>query len=89
METWATIQVFVTPMRADLSTPVQDSVDDYSSELRPDDEGAVEQRVSMPMALPPQAGGISIVALNAGDGTDDVCNARTQRGPTCTYIRIP
>lgn len=89
VETWATIQVFVTPLRADLDTPVQDSVEDYSSELRPDDEGAVEQRVSMPMALPPQAGGISIVALNAGDGTDDVCDSRTQRGPTCTYIRIP
>ncbi|WRZ95193.1 hypothetical protein OHB54_42975 [Streptomyces sp. NBC_01007] len=72
-----------------MSTDVRGSVDDYSSELRPDDKGMVEQRVSMPMALPPQAGGISITALNAGDGTDDMCESRSQRGPTCTRIRIP
>ncbi|MET9731942.1 hypothetical protein ABZZ79_15190 [Streptomyces sp. NPDC006458] len=89
VETWATIQVYVTATGPDLDTPVRGSVDDYSSELRPDDTGTVEQRVSMPMALSPQVGGLSITAVNASNGTDDRCESRSQRGPTCTRIRIP
>lgn len=89
VETWATIQVAVTAVRDDLDTPVQESVDDYSSELRPNDKGVVEQRVSMPISIPSPAAGISIMALNAGDGTEDQCESLTQRGPTCTRFRIP
>lgn len=89
VETWATIQVSVTAVRDNLATPFQDSVDDYSSELRPNDKGVVEQRVSMQISIPSQAAGISIMALNAGAGTEDQCESRTQRGPTCTRFRIP
>ncbi|MFC4501835.1 MULTISPECIES: hypothetical protein [Streptomyces] len=89
VETGAGIEVYVTQVRADLSEPVDDSVDDYSSELRPNDKGVVEQRVSIPMSLPSQAAGISIMALNAGDGTQDECGSHAQRGPTCARFRIP
>ncbi|MEV0369822.1 hypothetical protein AB0I10_08345 [Streptomyces sp. NPDC050636] len=89
VETWAGIEVFVTVVKTDLDESVHGSVDDYSSELRPNDKGVVEQRVSIPMSLPPQAAGISIMALNAGDGTQDRCGSRTQRGPTCARFRIP
>ncbi|MBT2457404.1 hypothetical protein [Streptomyces sp. ISL-86] len=84
----ATIEVSVTAVRADLATPVQDGVDDYSSQLRPNDKGVVEQRVSMAMSLPSQAEGISIEALNAGDGTEDQCQEHSKRGPTCTRFRV-
>lgn len=90
VETGASIQVFVNAVRADLDESVSDPVDAYSSELRPNDKGVVEQRVSIPMSLPSQAAGISIEALNAGDGTqDDECGARAQRGPTCARFRVP
>jgi hypothetical protein len=89
VETGASIQVFVNAVRADLSEPVVKSVDAYSSELRPNDKGVVEQRVSMPISLPPQAAGISIMALNAGDGTQDECGSLTRRGPACARFRVP
>ncbi|BBC34130.1 uncharacterized protein SGFS_054240 [Streptomyces graminofaciens] len=89
VERGAGIEVYVTRVGADLSEPVDDSIDDYSSELRPNDKGVVEQRVRMPISLPPQAGGISIMALNAGDGTQDECGSHSQRGPTCARFRIP
>lgn len=89
VETEAGIEVYVTRVGADLSEPVDDSVDEYSSELRPNDKGVVEQRVTIPMSLPPQAAGISIMALNAGDGNQDECGSHDQRGPTCARFRIP
>ncbi|MGP4013735.1 hypothetical protein [Streptomyces sp. 4N124] len=88
VQAWGTIEVAVTAVQADLDTPVQEGVDAYSSELRPNDKGVVEQRVSMVMSPPSQAAGISIMALNAVDGTEDECAQRTQRGPTCTRFRI-
>ncbi|MCX4766483.1 hypothetical protein OG562_37035 [Streptomyces sp. NBC_01275] len=88
VETGASIEVFVNAVKADLSEPAV-GPDAYSSELRPNDKGVVEQRVSMPMSLPPQAAGISIMALNAGDGTQDECGSLTQRGPTCARFRVP
>lgn len=89
VETGASIEVFVNAVKANLSDPVVESVDAYSSELRPNDKGVVEQRVSVPMSLPQQAAGISIMALNAGDGTEDECGSLTQRGPACARFRVP
>jgi hypothetical protein len=80
------IEVYVTSVRGD--DPVDEQVDIYSSALRPNDKGDVDQRIEMPISPPPQATGISIIAVNTGEARDD-CQARTQRGPACTTLRLP
>ncbi|GGU15633.1 hypothetical protein ACH4HG_15390 [Streptomyces coeruleorubidus] len=88
VETWSSIGVYVAAETAD-GEPVDEGVDLYSSSLRPNDEGVVEQRISIPLSPPPQAEAIHIIALNAGDGTNDECETRRQQGPACTTYLLP
>lgn len=88
VRTWERVEVYVDSMKANGETLGASSL--YESSLRPNDKGVVEQRIDVPISPPAQASGISIAALNADAGEDKAeCEARSQRGPTCTNVRLP
>ncbi|GGR03933.1 hypothetical protein [Streptomyces netropsis] len=88
VETWASLAVYVESV--DARSEQLDGSDLYESSLRPNDKGVVEQRISLPISPPARAVGVAITALNAGEkDTEDNCQARTERGPACTTLRLP
>ncbi|WP_354644533.1 hypothetical protein [Kitasatospora camelliae] len=86
VETDASIAVYVNllgPGGEQLDVP-----DVYNSELRPDDKGVVEQKVSMPVALPATATGVAVFAANVADESGAECGSQAQRGPACTTLLV-
>jgi hypothetical protein len=85
VDKWASVGVFATAVDAQ-GEPVSSPADFYSSDLRPDDKGQVEQHISVPASVPQGAWGIEITAFTAG-GTEE-CEARSVRGPACASIQL-
>ncbi|WP_426405245.1 hypothetical protein ACN9M0_39365 [Streptomyces sp. R-07] len=86
VETWASVGVYVVAVDAD-GNSLNGLADLYSSSLRPDDKGGINQNVSVPVSAARDAWGLEIVAINAG-GSDE-CEARAVRGAACTTIQLP
>ncbi|MBL1100609.1 hypothetical protein [Streptomyces coffeae] len=86
VDTWATIEVYGNAVTRH-GDPLDGVADFYSSTLRPNDKGVVEQRITTPVVVPAKAWGIEVGAVVANG--PEQCETLDQRGPTCAVIQLP
>ncbi len=87
VDSWASVGVYVVAVDADGESLNTRDQEPYSSSLRPDDKGRIEQHVSIPISAARDAWGLEINAINAS-GTDE-CEAPAVHGSACTTIQLP
>lgn len=86
VDRWASVNVYVTPLNLHQEN-LTNSNDIYNVSLRPNAQGEIQHRTSVPFSAPRGTWGIEIIVVTAGGNEE--CEVRSPHGPTCSVIQLP